>query len=113
MKHVILESPYAGKDSRERARNVAYARKCLRHSLLCGESPLASHLLYTQPGVLNDGDEADRHVGLEAGWAWYEKADLCVVYADYGISQGMVEGMNRASRYGVKIEFRYILKCHQ
>ena len=48
MIRVILESPYAG----DIERNIDYARKCLRHSLLLGESPIASHLLYTQIGVL-------------------------------------------------------------
>ena len=34
--------------------NVAYARAAVRDSLLRGESPIASHLLYTQPGILKD-----------------------------------------------------------
>ena len=110
MKLVIIESPFGSKDALNQAANVAYARKCLRHSLLCGESPIASHLLHTQHGVLNDEDESERRIGIEAGLAWYAKADLCVVFADRGISPGMVEGMNTASRNGVKCEMRYILK---
>lgn len=110
MNLVILESPYAGANPRERARNVAYARKCLRHSLLCGEAPMASHLLYTQPNVLNDSDEAERSMGMSAGWEWYRQADKCVVYADHGVSEGMFHGMNQATKFGVKVEMRYILK---
>jgi hypothetical protein len=48
MKLVIIESPYAG----EVEANVAYARACMRDSLGHGEAPIASHLLYTQPGIL-------------------------------------------------------------
>lgn len=52
---VIVESPYAG----DIEANVAYARRCLRDSLARGEAPIASHLLYTQEGVLRD-DVPDR-----------------------------------------------------
>ncbi len=48
MKLVILESPYAGHVDA----NVAYARMAMHDSLLRGEAPIASHLLYTQPDVL-------------------------------------------------------------
>ena len=48
MRRVIIESPYAGFVKR----NEDYARECLRDSLMRGEAPIASHLLYTQPGVL-------------------------------------------------------------
>ena len=66
MKRVILESPYAG----DVERNVAYARACLRDSLLRGEAPIASHLLYTQPGVLDDQIPEERQMGIDAGLAW-------------------------------------------
>ena len=66
MRRVILESPYAG-DVEE---NVAYARAAVRDSLLRGESPIASHLLYTQPGILMDDVPDERRLGIEAGLAW-------------------------------------------
>lgn len=47
---VLLESPYAGNVEL----NVTYARACMRDCLKRGEAPFASHLLYTQPGVLDD-----------------------------------------------------------
>lgn len=49
MRRVILESPFAGHVES----NIEYARACIRDSLLRGEAPLASHLLYTQPGILD------------------------------------------------------------
>jgi hypothetical protein len=53
MKRVILGSPYAG----DIERNISYARKCIRHSLSLGEAPIASHLLYTQEGILDDDNQ--------------------------------------------------------
>lgn len=61
---VILESPYVGKTPAERAGNIAYARAAMRDCLLRGESPFASHLLYTQPGVLDDDDAEERAIGI-------------------------------------------------
>ena len=52
MRRLMLKSPYAG----DIATNVDYARACLRDCLQRGEAPLASHLLYTQPDVLDDLD---------------------------------------------------------
>lgn len=99
---VILESPYAG----DVERNVAYARACLRDCLYRGESPLASHLLYTQPGVLNDHSPEERAMGLKAGHDWYLKAYTCVVYTDLGISPGMEAGIAAARSHGVPVEYR-------
>lgn len=102
---VILESPYAG----DVERNVAYARACLRDSLLRGEAPIASHLLYTQPGVLDDTLVPERHLGINAGLAWLTVAEGTVVYEDYGLSAGMLYGIQRAENIGKSIEFRKIL----
>jgi len=101
---VILESPYAG----DIEANVAYARRCLRDSLLRGEAPIASHLLYTQPGVLDDGVLAQRTAGIEAGLAWRRVADASVVYTDRGISSGMQLGIEAARDAGLAVEFRSI-----
>ena len=102
MKRVIIESPYAG----DVAENMAYARACLADSLRRGEAPLASHLLYTQPGVLDDDKADERALGIEAGHAWIACADLVVVYHDLGVSQGMQAGMRRAFDEGKPVEFR-------
>ena len=47
---VLLESPYAG----DIEANLSYARACMRDCFERGEAPFASHLLYTQMGVLDD-----------------------------------------------------------
>lgn len=65
-------------------RNLTYAREALRDSLLRGEAPIASHLLYTQKGVLDDRIREERGLGIAAGLAW-GVAEMTVVYADLGI----------------------------
>jgi hypothetical protein len=98
----IIESPFAG-DVEE---NIKYARACLRHSLLRGEYPFASHLLYTQEGVLNDSIMHERRLGILTGHGFYYKATICAVYTDRGISKGMKAGISFAKVLGVKIEYR-------
>ncbi len=102
MKRVILESPYAG----DTDGNVAYARACLRDSLARGEAPIASHLLYTQPGVLRDEDPGERQWGIDAGLAWAASAEATVVYTDRGVSNGMKYGIANAEHAGRPIEYR-------
>ena len=102
MKLVIIESPYAG----NLVQNIQYARAAMHDSLMRGEAPLASHVLYTQPGVLNDGIPAERALGIEAGLAWGRVAELTAVYEDLGISPGMQQGIERAQREGRPVEYR-------
>ena len=102
MKRVILESPYAG----DVAANEAYARACVRDSLSRGEAPIASHLLYTQPGILDDLIPDERQWGIDAGLAWGAVAEATVVYTDRGISRGMEYGIANATAAGRAIEYR-------
>ena len=102
---VILESPFAG----DVQRNIEYARKCVRHSLSLGEAPIASHLLYTQEGILDDSIEAERMQGINAGLAWKEVADKQVFYVDFGMSIGMQYGYKFAKNHNIPVEFRKIL----
>lgn len=99
---VIIESPYAG----DIERNKQYARACMKDCLERGEAPLASHLLYTQPGILNDSDPIEREWGIEAGLIWGKCADLTVVYTDLGISIGMQYGIKAAEDANRRIEYR-------
>jgi hypothetical protein len=104
MRRVIVESPYAG----DIAENVTYARACVRDSLSRGEAPVASHLLYTQPGVLRDEVPEERQWGIDAGLAWGGVAEATVVYTDRGISRGMQYGIQNAERAGRPVEYRSI-----
>lgn len=104
MRRVILESPFAG----DIEANIAYARECVRDCLLRGEAPIASHLLYTQPGVLDDAIPSERQRGIDAGLAWGEVAEATVVYYDRGISQGMRYGIANADKAGRPVEMRWL-----
>lgn len=109
MKRVILESPYAG----DIEGNVTYARECVRHSLSLGEAPIASHLLYTQPGVLRDDVPEERAWGIEAGLAWRVAAERSVFYTDRGWSSGMLAALHSAIAKGFDFEIRAIKGAHQ
>lgn len=107
MRRVILESPYAGTTD-DIIRNVAYARACVRDCLNKGEAPIASHLLFTQPGILRDGQPEERKLGIKAGLAWLSMADAMVVYIDYGISQGVESAISKAELAGIPVERRQL-----
>lgn len=106
MKLVILESPFAGDSHAATQRNIHYARMCVRDSLERGEAPIASHLLYTQPGILDDDVETERNWGIDAGLAWRKAAHGSVVYTDFGISRGMAYGIKAAEDAGLSVEYR-------
>lgn len=99
---VLVESPYAG----DVERNVRFARACLADCFRRGEAGFASHLLYTQPGVLRDEVPAEREWGITAGLAVGLRADLTVVYTNLGISGGMRAGIASAERAGRPVEYR-------
>ena len=99
---VIVESPFAG----EVDLNVNYARQCLRDSLMRGEHPIASHLLYTQPGVLDDSKPAQRKRGIEAGLAWRRVASKAVFYTGRGWSIGMLAAREVFDKEGFPYEVR-------
>lgn len=101
---VILESPYAG----DVGANVAYARSAMRDSILRGEHPIASHLLYTQPGILDDNVPEERERGIAAGLAWRRVADRAVFYIDRGWSGGMLAAREVYEREGFPFHARSI-----
>ena len=99
----------ASRNARTIDDNVAYGRACLRDSLMRGEAPMASHLLYTQAGVLDDSNPAERRFGIHAGHAWLRRADAVVVYMDHDISPGMQEGIDSANlMFNIPVEYRSI-----
>jgi hypothetical protein len=101
---VILESPFAG----DVEANVKYAHQCLRDSLLRGEAPFASHLLYT--AALDDTVAWERTLGINAGLDIGSFASKTVVYTDRGISSGMKYGIARAVAEGRPVEYRSLRK---
>lgn len=108
----VIESPYAGQSNIwpvafvQRWLNRRYARTAMRDSIMRGEAPIASHLLYTQPGILRDHVPDERAAGIEIGLQWGRLASHTVVYTDRGISRGMKLGVERAQREGRPISYR-------
>jgi len=103
MERVIVESPFKGNIDL----NSLYCRTCLHECFVVyNEAPFASHILYTQDGVLNDDVYSERMLGIEAGLLWGQAAEKTVVYVDLGISSGMCYGMENASKEGRAVVFR-------
>lgn len=94
MNRVILESPYNAPTELGIQENVAYARRCVRDCLKRNESPLASHLLFTQPNILRDNIPEERELGIRAGLVWLPVADYSVFYTDRGWSSGMLGALH-------------------
>lgn len=101
---VTLESPYAG----DVERNLTYGRRAMADCLRRGEAPFASHLLYTQPEVLNDAIPEERMLGIAAGFSWGPWAKHIVVYTDYGVTAGMQKGIELYATMGIRIYRRQI-----
>jgi len=108
MKLVVIESPLRG----DREKHKFYARLCMLDCLRRGEAPFASHVLYDHPDVLDDTRPDERTLGMQAGFAWGAKADLCAVYEDINImagtpySSGMLDGIERAKKAGISVDYR-------
>lgn len=102
MKLVIVESRYAG----DTENNILYARRAVRDCVLLGESPIASHLLFTQPGILQDEIFSERELGIKAGLAWRMVADLQAFYTDIGWSQGMLSALFQCLKEKRELELR-------
>lgn len=86
-RRVIIESPYKG----DIKLNTAYAQLACLDSIMRGEAPFASHLLYTQ--ILDDNNADERALGIGLGFAWHKVADLAAFYVDLGMSPGMNQSM--------------------
>lgn len=118
MRLVIIESPFRGVDYKETEQNITYARACVRDSLLRGEAPFASHLLYTQQGILDDKIAMERLHGIHAGFEWRKVAEATIFYLDRSWSSGMRDGFRaaqervdrivRLGEYGHTIDYRYL-----
>jgi hypothetical protein len=104
MRRVIIESPYAG----DITRNLQYACAAMRDCLYRGEAPIASHLLYTRSGILDDTIPRERALGIAAGLAWNTVCDAVVVYDDLGISPGMRHSIDLHLMDGILVEYRKI-----
>jgi hypothetical protein len=99
---VAVESPYAG----DVETNLRYLRACMKDCLSRRETPLAAHGLLTQPGVVDEGDEAGQQLAAEAGVVWTQYAQATVIYTDLGTTRPMKEAAARAKHEGRDVEYR-------
>lgn len=106
MRLVIIESPFRADTIERQNTNITYALLAVRDSILRGESPHASHLLY--PGALNDTNPGERDLGIRCGYAWWRAASTVCFYTDLGWSEGMLKAKRRAKTMSIKIEERSI-----
>lgn len=109
MIRVVIESPFGGTDEIVK-RNIKYARACITDSLKRGEAPYASHIFFTQPGILDDNLPEERMLGINAGLEITKDFELTAVYCDYGITKGMQYGIDRAKSLRRTIEERCLGK---
>ena len=104
-KPTILETPYAG----DIDANIEFAQKCMHDMIMRGEAPYASHLLYTQPNVLDDNDPDERNAGIMAGFAFKHMEGVhTVAYMDKGMSRGMQMAKDYCIQHRMSWEERFL-----
>lgn len=101
----VVESPYAG----DIERNIEYAKKCVTWCIKNAYAPICSHLLFTQPGILNDNDHFERVLGISCGLQWLRVSEKQIFFVDYGMSEGMNKGKEVGKLIGIEQEFIKIL----
>lgn len=105
---VIIETPYHAPTPTKVEENIAFAKQCILDSLSGKEYPFASHLFYTQPGLLADHVPTERICGINCGYAWMAVAELVAFYIDRGFSKGMLDAMKQALVLNIPIEIRIL-----
>lgn len=103
---VIVESPYFSLTHEGVEQNLIYARAAVADCIHRGERPFASHLFYTQEGVLDDNKPDERLMGIELGYEFWQPGALIVFYIDRGWSRGMQKAFDRAERFGYEWQKR-------
>lgn len=101
---VIIESPYGNSEENEILKNINYARTAVVSCLNKGEIPFASHILYTQKGVLEDSKPEQRRLGVEAGLCFGNLCEKTILFPDLGMTSGMIEGVEKAKKSGRQVE---------
>lgn len=86
-------------------KNLEYARQCCHWVFEQSGVPFASHLFYTQEGMLDDTNKDERNKGIEAGFFIGGFAEKVCVFYDKGISKGMKLGVQKALERDQDIEF--------
>ena len=96
-KLIYIASPYAG----DIEKNVAFAQRACRYAIHQGYIPIAVHLLY--PQMLDDGDPAERELGLQLGQQLLRRCDELWVCGDR-ISSGMAREISEANQLSIPVK---------
>lgn len=102
---VYIASPYAG----DTVRNADRARGYCRFAVGKGCIPLAPHLHY--PQFMDDGDKAQRELGLRFAIILLGKCDELWVFGDT-VSDGMKREISKAKKRGIPIRY-FNGKCEE
>lgn len=97
-KLIYIASPYAG----DVEANVAFAKLACRFAISQGHTPIAVHLLY--PQMLEDGDPAERALGLRLGHRVLGACDELWACGDR-VSSGMKREIEEAKSLGVPVRW--------
>lgn len=103
MRPVVVESPLGGPYLES---NWLYAQACMKDSLMRGEAPYLSHLLY--PQVLDDHTPEHRELGMKAGVVVSKRLLDNGAGHVYYVDLGMSRGMQAAQEWGYQIEIRLL-----
>ena len=95
MRKVYICSPYRG----DVEKNVRNARSYCRMAVEEGAIPMAPHIYFTQ--FLDDADEAQRGIGIEAGIQLMLECDEVWVFGEP--TEGMKSEIGRAQENRMKI----------
>ena len=101
---VLIESPYAHTHKWGIQLHEAYLEACLFDSLMRGETPIATHKLYTR--ALDDRIVDERRLGMLQAEIMLDFISIHAVYYDLGISKGMWWGIEQGERAGKRVEPR-------
>lgn len=96
--------------TRETLKEILLMRAHVCMIVLCAARLPLRAISYTQPGVLDDTIPTERKLGIEAGFVWKDVAEATIVYADYGISEGMKKGVLAALAKKQPVEYRYLFQ---
>ncbi|ASD50523.1 hypothetical protein FDI24_gp242 [Acidovorax phage ACP17] len=104
-KRAVLISPFMPEDLSNAGKMLRYANRAVQDSLMRNEAPIASHAFFfgLAPNV-----PIERDAGLHSQLSWIPKADVVVVYVDFGITAAMQVAINVAEVKAKKIEYRSI-----
>jgi hypothetical protein len=102
---VFICSPLAG----DVERNLQNARRYSKFAVERGAIPFAPHLLF--PQFMDDGDKAQRDLGLFFGFVLMGKCDEVWLFDGF-VSKGMRLELAKARKRGMKVRF-FNEKCEE